>query len=688
MTSNEAQRAAVADVVVGDDSYLWLEAGEDEEVLDWVERHNVPTLARLSGERFEQMRASVLDILDSDTRIPGVSRCGEYLYNFWRDAGHPRGVWRRTTLQEYRKDSPEWDVVIDVDALAATEDENWLWEGAGIIEPERTRALVGLTRGGGDADVVREFDMTTRQFVADGFYLPEAKSDICWEDEHTVLVGTDFGEDSLTDSGYPRLIKRWRRGTPLGDAETVFSGSASDVSVSATRYPYPGFERTFIYRSVDFYNKETFELRDGELIRLDIPTDASMAVHREWAMILLISDWSREDTTYKAGSALIADYEQLVAGTAEPRVVFEPGGEDFLVGGAFTGDRFLSIKLRDVATVVEVLTPGIWQAEPLPGVPDNATTVLAGIDVFGDEIFLHSTGFDKPPRLLHGPSAGPVREIKSSPALFDADDLVVSQRFTASADGTRVPYFLVAHRDSTGPGPTLLEGYGAFRAAQLPDYFGGLGRLWLSRGGSYALANIRGGGEFGPAWHEQALRENRHKVAEDFAAVAQDLVAEGVTTAPQLGAEGGSAGGLLMGVMLTQYPELFGALVCQSPLLDMRRFNLLLAGASWMAEFGNPDEPADWEFIKQYSPYHNISAERHYPPVLITTSTRDDRVHPGHARKMAAALEAAGHEVLYYENTEGGHSGAANNAQAAFERAVTYEFLVQTLFSGAPGHST
>jgi prolyl oligopeptidase len=680
MTLNEAARAAVADVVVGDDSYLWLEAVDGEEVLDWAQRQNEPTLARLSGERFEQMRAEALDVFEADSRIPGVSRQGEYLYNFWRDAGHPRGVWRRTTLEEYRKDSPEWDVVIDVDALAAAEDENWVWGGAGINAPGFTRALVLLSRGGGDASVVREFDMTTRQFIADGFNLPEAKSDIDFEDDDTVLVGTDFGEGSLTESGYPRLIKRWRRGTPLADAETVFSGSESDVSVSAGCNRYPGFERTFIYRGVDLYNKETFELRDGELIRLDIPTDCSMAVHREWAMIALLSDWARGDTTYKAGSVLLTDYEHIISGTAELRVVFEPGGEDFFAAGVFTGGRFLSIKLRDVATVVEVVTPGTWAFESLPGLPDNTTTVVAGVDPLGDEIFLHTSGFHTPSRLLHGPSAGPVSEIKSSPALFDADDLVVTQRFIASADGTRVPYFLVAHRDSTGPGPTLLEGYGAFRVANLPGYLGVFGRLWLARGGSYALANIRGGGEFGPAWHEQVLRENRHKVAEDFAAVAQDLVAQGVTTAPQLGAEGGSAGGLLMGVMLTQYPELFGAIVCKSPLLDMRRFHLLLAGASWMAEFGNPDEPADWEFIKQYSPYHNISAERHYPPVLITTSTRDDRVHPGHARKMAAALEAAGHDVLYYENTEGGHSGAANNAQAAFETAVTHEFLFQTLF--------
>ena len=665
---------------MGDDPYLWLEAIDGEQALDWVERHNGPTLARLSGERFEQMRAEVLDVLDADTRIPGVTRSGEYLYNFWRDASHPRGVWRRATLEEYRKDSPEWDIVIDVDALAAAEDENWVWGGAGINAPGYTRALIYLTRGGGDASVVREFDMTTRQFVADGFNLPEAKSDIDFEDDDTVLVGTDFGDGSLTDSGYPRLIKRWRRGTPLEEAETIFSGSASDVAVSTSCISDPGFERTFIYRMVDFYNKETFELRDGELIRLDIPTDCSMAVHREWAMILLISDWSRGDITYKADSVLIADYEQLVAGTAELRVVFDPDGDEFLAAGAFTGDRFLSIKLRNVATVVEVLTPGSWRAEPLPGVPDNATIGLAAFDPLGDEIFLSATGFDKPPRLLHGASAGPVREIKSSPALFDADDLVVTQHFIASADGTKVPYFLVAHRDSNGPSPTLLGGYGAFRAAQLPGYFGVFGRLWLARGGTYALANIRGGGEYGPAWHEQAVRANRHKVAEDFAAVAKDLVAGAVTTAPQLGAIGASAGGLLMGIMLTQYPEQFGALVCQMPLLDMRRFHLLLAGASWTAEFGNPDEPADWEFIKEYSPYHNISAVRHYPPVLITTSTNDDRVHPGHARKMTAALEAGGHQVLYYENTEGGHAGASNNAQAAFESAVIYEFLLQTLF--------
>jgi prolyl oligopeptidase len=664
---------------MADDAFLWLEDVESVDALDWVTRHNEPTVARLSGERFDKLRADALDVFNADTRIPGVGRTGEHLYNFWRDAKNPRGLWRRTTLEEYRTDSAQWDVVIDVDALSATEGQNWQWGGAGIIQPELTRAIVALSQGGGDATVIREFDMATREFVADGFTLPEAKTDIDWEDENTVLVATDFGEGSLTESGYPRIIKRWRRGTALEDAETVFAGAESDVSVGMTCGREPGYERTFVYRSTDFYNQHAYELRGSELLHIDIPTDAKFAAHREWIMILLLSEWARSGTVFAPGSVLIANYDEMLDDSAQPRVVFEPGGDEFFTGGAFAGDRFVSIKLRDVATVVEVVQPGVWEFEPLPGLPENTNTTLASFDEFSDEIFLYASGFDKPPRLLHGSSAGTVREIKSSPAFFDADDLVVSQQFATSADGTQVPYFTVRHRDS-GPGPTLVSGYGAFRAAQLPGYLGVAGRQWLSRGGSYALANVRGGGEYGPAWHDQAIRENRHKVAEDFAAVARALVDTGVTTPAQLGAEGGSAGGLLMGVMLTQYPELFGALVCTSPLLDMRRYHVLLAGASWVAEFGDPDNPRDWEFIQSYSPYHNISTDRSYPPVLITTSTNDDRVHPGHARKMAAALEDAGHVVLYYENTEGGHAGAADNQQAAFENALVYEFLLQTLF--------
>ena len=662
-----------------DDPYLWLEDITGEEALDWVRKHNEPTLAKFGGERFEQMRAEALEVLDTDARIPYVRRRGEYLYNFWRDADNPRGLWRRTTLESYRSEEPEWDVLIDVDAIASAEDENWVWAGADVIEPDYHLALVQLSRGGSDAAVVREFDMATRQFVSGGFELPEAKTQITWADENTVLLGTDFGEGSLTESGYPRLVKRWRRGQPLAEAETVFSGAVDDVIVAPAVDRTPGFERTMISRAIDFFNDEVYELRGEELIRIDAPTDATVSVHRDWLLIELRTDWYTGTAQYAAGSLLAADYDEFLAGTAELVVVFEPDEHTCLNQYAWTRDKLVMLTLADVASRVEVVTPGTWQAEPVPGLPDNTHTVIVTTDDLGDEVFLDSSGFDTPSRLLHGPAGGELTEIKRAPSFFDAADLVVTQHFAESDDGTAIPYFVVGHRHVDATGPTLLSGYGGFEVANTPSYSGVLGRLWLARGGTYVLANIRGGGEYGPRWHTQAMRENRYLVYQDFAAVARDLVARGITTVEQLGAQGGSNGGLLMGVMLTQYPELFGALVCSVPLLDMRRFHLLLAGASWVAEYGDPDDPADWEFISKYSPYQNISADRRYPPVLITTSTRDDRVHPGHARKMTAALEAAGHPVHYYENIEGGHAGAADNAQIAFRAALIYEFLWSTL---------
>jgi prolyl oligopeptidase len=664
---------------VTDDPYLWLEDITGDNALDWVRAHNEPTQADLCDARFEQMRAEALEVLDTDARIPYVRRRGEYLYNFWRDAEHPRGLWRRTTLEQYRKDEPEWDVLIDVDELGHADDQNWVWGGAAVIEPERTRALVSLSRGGSDAAIVREFDMHTREFVADGFELPEAKTQIGWEDEDTVLVGTDFGEGSLTESGYPRLVKRWRRGTPIDDAQMVYEGDAADVTVAASRDRTTGFEKTWVNRAVDFFNEEVYELRGDELIRIDAPTDATVSRHRQWLLIELRTDWEREGTRYVAGSLLASDYAEFLAGTAELSIVFEPDAHTFLYQYAWTRDRLVVVALQDVASRVAIITPGTWQADPVPGLLVNANHVIVAADDMGDEIFIDSSGFDTPSLLLHGAAGEPLEEIKEAPPFFDADDIAVRQHFATSADGTQIPYFVVTHRDSEGPQPTLLGGYGGFEVARTPGYDGVLGRLWLARGGTYVMANIRGGGEYGPAWHTQAMREGRHKVAEDFAAVAADLVSRGITTTKQLGAQGGSNGGLLMGIMLTQYPELFGTLVCSVPLLDMRRFHLLLAGASWVAEYGDPDDPADWEFIRKYSPYQNISADKRYPPVLITTSTRDDRVHPGHARKMTAALEAAGHPVMYYENIEGGHAGAADNAQTAFRSALIFEFLHRTL---------
>ena len=658
-----------------DDPYLWLEDITGDDALDWVRKHNDPTLERFGGDEFEKMRTEALEVLDTDARIPYVRRRGEFLYNFWRDAANPRGLWRRTTLDSYRSEHPEWEVVIDVDELARVDDTNWVWAGADVIEPDHTRALISLSRGGSDAAVVREFDMATREFVTDGFNLPEAKTQISWVDENTVLVGTDFGEGSLTDSGYPRLVKRWRRGQPLAEAETLFAAERSDVIAAARVDRTPGFERTLLSRAVDFFNDEVSELRDGQWVRIDAPTDATVSVHRNWLLIELRTDWHTNGTDYRAGSLLAADYEEFLAGTAELTVVFEPDEHTCLNHYAWTRDKLIMVTLADVASRVEVVTPGSWRREPVPGIPPNTNTVIVTTDDLGDEIFLDSSGFDTPSRLLYGTDDGPLTEIKRAPAFFDADDLEVRQHFARSDDGTAIPYFVVGHRGVTGPRPTLLGGYGGFEVARTPGYDGVLGRLWLARGGTYVLANIRGGGEYGPTWHTQAMRENRHLVYEDFAAVARDLVERGITTVELLGAQGGSNGGLLMGVMLTRYPELFGALVCSVPLLDMRRFHLLLAGASWVAEYGDPDNPEDWEFISKYSPYQNISADKRYPPVLITTSTRDDRVHPGHARKMTAALEAAGHEVYYYENIEGGHAGAADNAQTAFRAALIYRFL-------------
>ncbi|MET0473468.1 MAG: prolyl oligopeptidase family serine peptidase, partial [Mycobacterium sp.] len=602
-----------------------------------------------------------------------------YLYNFGRDAANPRGLWRRTGLDSYRTEAPDWEVVIDLDALAAAEEENWVWAGAKVIEPDHSLALITLSRGGSDAAVVREFDMRTGEFVVDGFDVPEAKTQISWEDENAVLIGTDWGEGSLTDSGYPRLVKRWRRGTPLDDAETLFSGSPTDVIVAASRDRTPGFERTVLSRAVDFFNDVVYELRDGELIRIDAPTDATVSIHRNWLLIELRTDWYTGTDSYVAGSLIAADYDEFLAGTADLHVVFEPDDHTSLNHYAWTKDRLVIVTLADVASRVETVTPGTWTTEPVPGIPDNTNSVIVDTDDLGDEIFLDFSGFTTPSRLLYGPVEGPLEEIKSAPAFFDADGVTVTQYFATSKDGTAIPYFVVTGRDTAGPSPTLLGGYGGFEVSRTPGYDGVLGRLWLSRGGTYVLANIRGGGEYGPGWHTQAMREGRHLVAEDFASVAQDLVMRGITTVEQLGAQGGSNGGLLMGIMLTQYPESFGALVCSVPLLDMRRFHLLLAGASWVAEYGDPDSTEDWEFIGEYSPYQNISAVRRYPPVLITTSTRDDRVHPGHARKMTAALEEAGHHVHYYENIEGGHAGAADNAQTAFRSALIFEFLHRTL---------
>ncbi|WP_406859361.1 prolyl oligopeptidase family serine peptidase [Streptomyces sp. HUAS MG47] len=664
-----------------DDPYLWLEDVSGEAALAWVAERNAETDAALVADPgFAGLKERLREVRDASDRIPYTTRRGAYLYNFWQDAEHVRGLWRRTTPEQYRKDAPEWEVLLDVDALAEAEGEKWVWAGARVRHPAYDRALVQLSRDGGDAVVVREFDMATLAFVEDGFRVEEAKTRIGWIDADTVFVGTDFGPGSLTDSGYPRTVRRWRRGTPLAAAEQVFEAEQDDVDAWGVHDSTPGFERDFVGRSPDFFHSEMHLLTaGGELVRIDVPDDAEAYAHRTHLIVQLKSDW----LGHPSGALLAFDFDAFLAGDRTAEVLFTPDERTALAGQSWTRRHLILETMRDVSTRIEVLTPGAdgWTRAPLADVPALSAVSVTDTDPdVSDEYFLDVSGFLQPSTLYRGEIGAGSELLKQAPARFDTAGLVVRQHFAVSDDGTRVPYFEIGpDRAVTGPGPTLLYGYGGFEVSLTPYYGGVTGRAWLERGGTYVIANIRGGGEYGPAWHQAALAANRPRAFEDFAAVARDLVARGVTTPAMLGAEGGSNGGLLVGAMLTRYPELFGALVSEVPLLDMVRFHKLLAGASWIAEYGDPDDAADLEHLRALSPYHHLAADRSYPPVLLMTSTRDDRVHPGHARKAAARLRELGHEVLFHENTGGGHAGASDNEQTAHNDALVHTFLWQRL---------
>ncbi|MER5203349.1 prolyl oligopeptidase family serine peptidase [Streptomyces sp. NPDC002825] len=662
-----------------DDPYLWLEDISGEAALAWVAERNAETADVLAADAgFAPLKARVREVLDASDRIPYTTRRGAYLYNFWRDADHVRGVWRRTTLEQYRKDAPDWEVLLDVDALAAAEDEKWVWDGATVRRPAYDRALVRLSRDGGDAVVVREFDLARREFVDGGFEVPEAKTRIGWVDADTVFLGTDTGPGSLTDSGYPRTVRRWRRGTPIERSELVYEAEDGDVSAWGYRDDTPGFERDFVGRSLDFFRSETYLLEpDGTTVRIEVPDDALVHVHRRHLLVTLKSAWLGQPT----GSLLAFDFDAFLAGDRTPEVLFTPDARTALAGHSWTRHHLILETMRDVSTHIEVLTPGAdgagWTRTPLVGVPALSAVGVVDTDPdVSDEYFLDVSGFLQPSSLHRGHIGGDTEVLKQAPDRFDTAGLTVEQYFATSPDGTRVPYFVIGPDHAvTGPGPTLLYGYGGFEVSLTPYYGAVTGRAWLEGGGTYVIANIRGGGEYGPDWHQAALRADRPRAFEDFAAVARDLVARGITTPDRLGASGGSNGGLLMGAMLTRYPELFGAIVAQVPLLDMTRFHKLLAGASWIAEYGDPDDETDLAHLRELSPYHRLAGDRTYPPVLLMTSTRDDRVHPGHARKTAARLRELGHPVLFHENTGGGHAGAGDNEQAAHNSALVHTFL-------------
>lgn len=667
-----------------DDERLWLEELDGEQALAWVRERNAESTKALADDgTFAALNERLRAILDSEERIAYVTKLGDYYYNFWRDRAHERGIRRRTTLEEYRKDEPAWEVVFDLDALATAEGESWVYHGSQCLKPDYRRGLVSLSRGGADATVVREYDFEARAFVDGGFTLEESKNYVSWIDVDTVFVGGDFGPDSMTSSGYPRIAKEWTRGTPLSAAITVFEGEASDVSVYAGHDDTRGFERDFVRRGLTFYTNKTYLRRDGALIEIDKPDDASVSMHRQWLLFELRSDWRAGDREFRAGSLVVADFERYLAGERALEVLFEPTERTSLAGFSPTRGHILLSVLDDVKSRISVLShdgDSGWTRAPLPGVPEFGNVNAWAVDAEqSDDYFLGVSDFLTPTSLFLGTiGGGPPEKLKQLPSFFDADGLRVEQFEATSKDGTRIPYFQVSPRDLVldGRNPTLLYGYGGFELPMLPDYSATAGAAWLEQGGVHVIANIRGGGEFGPKWHQAALKAQRPRAYEDFIAVAEDLVARRVTSPRHLGAMGGSNGGLLVGNMLTMRPDLFGAIVCSAPLLDMRRYHRLLAGASWTAEYGDPDDPAEWAFIQGFSPYHRLRGGTRYPPVLFTASTRDDRVHPGHARRMVAKMRALGiDDVLYYENIEGGHSGAANNKQAAFKLALSYRFL-------------
>ena len=688
-TGNEA--AAVA-TPAAEDPYLWLEEVDGEEALAWVEEHNEKSLSYLKSlPTYEPLKARNLEIMNSDERIAAPGIRGDYVYNYWRDAENVRGLWRRTTIEDYVGGDPSWDTILDLDALAASEGEDWVWKGSSCLRPEYRHCVLSLSRGGADAVVIREFDIEERRFVEDGFYVAEAKTGFGWVDKDSAYIGTDFGDGSLTDSGYPRTSRLWKRGTPLSEAKEVFAGEKTDVSASI----YRGWDGDDHYdiasRSTSFYTRERF-LKDsnGELIRLDIPADAKFSgIVRGQMLVELKSDWEPAEQKFSQGSLISITFDKFLQGDRDFDVVFEPAGSRVFGGGITVTRDFVIVSVLDNVLRKMVrysFEDGQWTGTEIE-TDDTGTASLVSAAEDSNTFFFSFTNQLTPSTLFITEDGGQsVTRLKSQPGFFDTEGMVVEQYFATSADGTQVPYFIMlpANFEANGKTPTVINGYGGFQVALTPRYSAITGHSWVARGGAYVVANIRGGGEFGPAWHQAALKENRQRAYDDFIAIAEDLIDRGITSPQHLGIRGGSNGGLLTGVMLTQRPDLWNAVLVQVPLLDMKRFNRLLAGASWMGEYGDPDT-SDWEFIKKYSPYHNIRKDVQYPKAFITTSTRDDRVHPGHARKMVARMREMGHDLLYYENTVGGHAGASDNSQAASNHALVHSYFWDQL--GGDGES-
>jgi prolyl oligopeptidase len=667
-----------------DDRYIWLEEVEGDSAMAWVLAQNKISIDAMQAHPdFEKIKKNILDVLNSKERIPYPTIHGKYVTNFWQDEKNERGLWRRTTLENYLQDSVQWETLLDLDALSAQEGEKWAYSGVNYLYPDTSLCMVELSRGGSDDVEMREYDLNIKAFVENGFFIPEAKGSVDWIDENTLLISTNFGEGTLTTSGYPRITKIWKRGTPLSEAKTLYEGKDTDVGIWGYVVNTPERQYVVTHRSITFFTYEMFVLNGDKLVKLDLPEDVQLdGFFKNQMLVELKSDWTVGDNTYKQGAMISIDFDKFLDGDRNFQIIYEPDDRSSLVSVSNTKDFLLLNKITNIRSelVKCLLEDGKWKMKKVEA-PDFGAISISTADDFSDQYFFTFTNYLEPSSLYYVSDNQDIKKVKSLPHFFDSEKFEVEQYEAKSKDGTMIPYFIIFAKDMLldGKNPTLLYGYGGFEVSMRPRYSATIGNCWLEMGGVYVVANIRGGGEFGPQWHQAALKENRQRAYDDFYAVAEDLINRKITSPSHLGIEGGSNGGLLVGVAFTQRPDLFNAVVCAAPLLDMRRYNKMLAGASWMGEFGDPDIPEEWAYIKKYSPYHNLDKSQKYPKVLFTTTTRDDRVHPGHARKMSAKMTDMGIDNFYFENTEGGHGAGVTNEQRAFMTAIEFTYLHKML---------
>jgi prolyl oligopeptidase len=684
-----------------EDPYIWLEEARSNEALAWVEEENKRTLSMLETDpRFDELKAEALAIYDSEDRIPFVSFRPDGLYNFWQDKENPKGLLRRTSVESYKTDDPDWEIILDVDALAKAEGKEWVYKGSTCLPPDLRKCMIALSDGGEDATIMREFDMVTKTFVEGGFELADkSQGGVQWLDEDTLFVSRDFGEGTLTDSEYPLSTRVWKRGADLAEAKELFSGETSDVSAGAylLRDNTSEIHATLAYRSVSFHETEYFWLNpEYKWVKLDIPKKASpYGIVDEHMLFSTDVDWTVDGQTFPADSLIAMDLEEFKKdpNTAKKTLVWAPGERQTKRGGAITaGALYVGLldnvvgKVLKFNFVANVDEGGEWTSEEVY-LPDNATVGIASSSSETEQIMFTVTDFLNPTTLYYSEKGETPQVLKTSPSRFDAAGMEVKQHEATSKDGTKIPYFIVKPKgmEMTGETATLLTGYGGFQVPRLPGYLGTTGKMWLENGGAYVLANLRGGGEFGPMWHQTAIRENKQRTWDDFIAVGEDLVERRFTSPQHLGIQGGSQGGLLVGTAFTQRPDLFGAAIVQIPLFDMVRYHLIGRGASWIGEYGDPRIPEQRAWIDGYSPYQKLAEGVDYPMPFLWASTADDRTHPAHARKGAAKLKGLGQPYLYYEDTTGGHSGGVDNEQRAKLQALQFVYLMQRLMDESGG---